>query len=209
MDVNPAADAPTPDDAGPGDWGVLFRNKLAEVETAAREWGVRSQQPEGRFISALLRAMAMLGELSQAVQASLEATVREARLKAEAEYQQARELGRAAEAALAQARSVQLSLQTDQESLVTRMITQTLPLFSTNLRDVMVIREQRWNRDQTVRRYALGGAVLLSLFLAGYGLRTWADWGETGFAERCLAHPLSSQDHVFCDVTNLAAADGH
>jgi hypothetical protein len=182
---------------------------LAEVGTAAREWGIRPDLMEGRFVSALMVAVREVGRVSQVAQAEMRDLFRRGQQTAEAEYQQARELSRAADAALAQARSVQLFLQADQENLVARMIKETLPLFAQNLKDVMVIREQRWNRDQSLRRYALGGAVLLSVFLAGYGLRTWADWGETGFAKRCLAHPLSSQNHVFCDVTTLAAADGH
>ena len=143
---------------------------LAEVGTAAREWGIRPDLMEGRFVSALMVAVREVGRVSQVAQAEMRDLFRRGQQTAEAEYQQARELSRAADAALAQARSVQLFLQADQENLVARMIKETLPLFAQNLKDVMVIREQRWNRDQSLRRYALGGAVLLSVFIAGHGL---------------------------------------
>ena len=170
---------------------------------------MRPELMEGRFVSALMVAVREVGRVSQVAQAEFRDLFRAGQRTAEAEYQQARELAGAVNAALAQARSVQLFLQADQETLVARMIQETLPLFAKNLKDVMVIREQRWNRDRARRRYALAGVVALGVFLAGYGLRAWSDWREAGFAELCLEHSVTSQGHVFCDVTALADAEIH
>ena len=182
-----------------------LKQVVADVEAAGREWGVRPDSREGRFVSALLGTVGWLGRLGEASRASLEAVARENREAAETELAQARELTRVANTSLAQARSLQVFQQSERDSLVARMIQETLPLFAKNLRDVMVIREQRWNRDQSRRRYALAGAVALAVFLAGYGLRAGADWGDAGFVDRCLAHSVPSQGHVFCDMTALAA----
>ena len=179
---------------------------LVAVGTAAREWGVRADDLEGRFVSALMVAIRSVGEVSRAAQSDFRHLFQEARHTADAEYAQARELAKAARAVLGQARSALIFQSADQETVVARMIETTLPLFAKNLRDVMVIREQRWNRDQARRRYALAGVVCLGVFLAGYGLHAWSSRKEAVFAEACLEHQVSWQGHLLCDLTALAAA---
>ena len=116
---------------------------------------MRWQEPEGRFISALLGAVETLGRLAASGQAMIEAVARDSRAAAEAEYAQAREVTKAAQLALKQARNAQLALVVEQENVTLRMIDQTLPLFAERLEKVLVIREQRWNADVRRRRYAL------------------------------------------------------
>jgi hypothetical protein len=208
--IQVAADAPAAArDAGgasserlPGD----LEAALAQVQRAASDWGIRSDLMEGRFVSALMAAIRAVGQISEAAQAEFQEIARKGQEVARTEYEQARELVRAASTALAQARTAQVLAQTEKESLVGRMIEQTLPLFAENMRKVLVIREQRWNRDRLRRRYALAGFLVLGIFLAGYGVRAWADKGDVGFAEQCLSQPIASRGHVYCDMTPLAGA---
>jgi hypothetical protein len=188
--------------AVPGDLHVA----LAQVERAARDWGIRADLMEGRFVSALMAAIRAVGEVSEGAKAEFREIARKGQEIARTEYQQAHELAQAANTALAQARTAQVLAQAEKESLVARMIKETLPLFAENLRNVLVLREQRWNRDRLRRRYALVGIVVLGIFLAGYGLRAWADQGDVGFAERCLSQPITTRGHVYCDMTALTAA---
>jgi multidrug efflux pump subunit AcrA (membrane-fusion protein) len=181
---------------------------LAQVERAARDWGIRSDLMEGRFVSALMAAIRAAGEVNEGAKAEFREIARKGQEIARTEYQQARELAQATNTALAQARTAQVLAQTEKESLVARMIKETLPLFAENMRNVLVLREQRWNRDRLRRRYVLAGIVVLGIFLAGYGLRAWADKGDVDFAERCLSGPVATRGHVYCDMTALAAAVG-
>ena len=200
---------PDPLDVGAAKVGVVPADldvALAQVERAARDWGIRSDLMEGRFVSALMAAIRAVGEISEGAKAEFREIARKGQEIARTEYQHARELAQAANTALALARTAKVLAQTEKESLVARMIGETLPLFAENMRSVLVLREQRWNRDRLRRRYALTGVVVLGIFLAGYGLRAWADQADVDFAQGCLSDPVASRGHVYCDMTALVAA---
>ena len=108
------------------------------------------------------------------------------------------------ELALRQARNAQINLEVAQEQAVQRMIKETLPMFARNLKEALVIREQRWNRDTAWRRYAAAAAVALAILVSGYALRTWGDRDQSPTLDWCLAHPMQGSGHIYCDITNFA-----
>lgn len=179
---------------------------VADVEAAGREWGVRPDSREGRFVSALLGAMGWLGRLGAASRTSFEALARENRAAAEMELARAREITKAASIGLTQARNAQIFLQVEQENVVARMIHETLPLFIEKLQGALLLRERRWNDALQRRRYAVVGLVTLCLFLGGYALRAWEDGGPGDALSQCLEHSLVAQGHLYCDVTSFARA---
>ena len=174
-----------------------LKQLVADVEAAGREWGVRPDSREGRFIAALLGTVGWLGRLGAVSRASFESVAAENRKAAETELAQARELRGAADAALRQVRNAQAALVVEHESVTLRMIQETLPMFAERLQNVLVIREQRWNADIRRKRYALAGAVALGVFLAGYGLASWQDSGLVDGFGRCLEHPLQKMRQAF------------
>src|SRR5258708_33657734 len=62
-----------------------FAAVLRQVEEAAREWGVRPDQLEGRFVSALMAAIGWSGRVSAAAQEEFNALVRRQRAAWEGE----------------------------------------------------------------------------------------------------------------------------
>lgn len=110
----------------------------------------------------------------------------------------------AGEIALQQVRNAQVALVVEQESVTKRMVDQTLPFFATKLKDALVIREQRWNKDARRRRLGVAAAVTLAIFIGGYALRAWSDADRLDAFDRCLAHALPSGGHLFCDVTRFS-----
>jgi hypothetical protein len=187
-------------------WVNEFERLVAGVEAAAEEWGVESGSVEGRFVSALLGTTRWLGRLCVAAQARAEAVVRENREAAERELAQAREIRRAAEVSLRQARTALISLEVEKENLTVKMIKETLPLFAERLKDVLVIRERRWNDDVKRRRVATAGAVALGLVFGGYGVHVWQAWDATSAFDWCWAHALPSSGRVYCDMTGFGIA---
>ena len=204
MDAPPREGAPERVGQSASEWVEEFKRRSLEVQRAADEWAVRWQEPEGRFVSALLGAVETLGRLAASGQAMIEAVARDSRAAAEAEYAQAREVTKAAQLALKQARNAQLALVVEQENVTLRMIDQTLPLFAERLEKVLVIREQRWNADVRRRRYALAGAVTLTVFASGFALAAWTDGDKTAAFDRCLTQSFDAQGHRYCDITSFA-----
>ena len=122
---------------------------------------------------------------------------------AEREFAQAREIRRAAEGSLKQARTALISLEVEKENLTVKMIKETLPLFAERLKDALVIRERRWNDDVKRRRFATAGLVALGLVSGGYGIRVWQSWDATTTLEWCLWNQLQANGHAYCDLTSL------
>ena len=213
MDIHAPEGDPVGEPDGPADWIAEFRRQVAQVERAADEWAVRWNEPEGRFISALLGAMQTFSRLVVSAQAGLAATAQEARSLAATELAQARELKGAVEAINVQARNVQLLSIVERENAVRRMIDETLPAFAERLKGALVIREFRWNRDKARRRYALAGLVFLGVFAAGYALCAWSQQDRLAAFDRCVATPLEANGHLYCALDTVmrpatAAATG-
>jgi len=184
-----------------------FAGVLRQVEEAAREWGVRPDQLEGRFVSALMAAIGWNGRVSAAAREEFKTLFRQQREACERELASAREITRAAHAGLTQARTALIVLQVEKQNLTTKMIKETMPLFAERLKEALVIREKRWNDDVKRRRLATAGVVTLGLVFGGYGLRVWQDEMATSALERwCLAHPLQASGHVYCDMTSFGLA---
>lgn len=189
-----------PDEGAPKDWVAEFRHQTEAIREAANEWAIRWQEPEGRFISALLGAIEIVGRLTVSVQTAIDASAREGRTAAEAELAKARKLQDAAQLALLQVRNLELAATAEQENLTVRMIDQTLPLFVERLEKVLVIRERAWNEGVKWRRYGIAGAVGLGIFLSGFGLSWWQDSGRLAAMDYCWTHPLQAAGHTYCRI---------
>jgi len=177
-----------------------FERRIAAVETAAREWGLRWHEPEGRFISALLGAMRRLGELGRGSHGVLERVARDSRAAAVADRDQARLLREQAEIELLQVRTLKAALVVEHENVTLRMIKETLPLFADKLQGALIIREREWNRRVERRRFALAGVTVLAIFLGGMGLQMWFDSDRVGAFDSCLAQSFVSNGRAYCAI---------
>ncbi|WP_459677757.1 hypothetical protein [Acidisoma sp. 7E03] len=201
MDGDGSAGAP--EEGGPKDWVAELRRQTEEIRKAGDEWAIRWQEPEGRFVSALLGAIEIVGRLTVTVQTSIDASARDSRAAAEAELAKARALQQAAQITLLQARNLELAATAEQENLTVRMIDQTLPLFIERLEKVLVIRERAWNQRVTLRRYGIAAAATLGIFVAGFGLSWWQDASRLAAIEACWMNPFSAAGHTYCRIDAL------
>jgi len=76
---------------------------VQQTEVAARDWGVRPDHLEGRFVSALLGCLTWLGRIMQATVADLKASGQDARAAAAAELETLRNASKTALRVLQQA----------------------------------------------------------------------------------------------------------
>ena len=204
----PAGKEPSPPilSVAPVQSGKDFAAVLQRVEEAARQWGLRPDHPEGQFVSALLGAIDWSGRVIETAQAEFKLMFRQDRDTAELELARAREITKAANIALSQARTAQIALQVEQENLVFRMMKEVMPLFIEKLQGALVLREESWNAGVRRRRYAVTGLVTLGLFLGGYGVCAWQNRGATSLLGQCMAHPVPSNGRIYCDVTGFGQA---
>jgi len=173
-----------------------------------RSEGIEPDGPLGRWLEGQAQALAGLAGLLDDQTLRFEELIGGIRTAADAELQKAvaatdlaNQAIKAGELTLRQARTAQIALEVERESLVLRMIKETLPLFADRLKQALVIREQRWNEDIRRRRYVAAGAVTLAVFLGGYALRAWSESDRLAAFDRCLAHAQLAQGHFWCEVT--------
>jgi hypothetical protein len=191
-------------------WLEEFKTRALVVKRAADEWAVRWNEPEGRFISAMLEATEMLGQLLSSGQERMEAIAVQSRLAAAAEIVLLREaieganhVVRQGEFALRQARQLQVGAVVEREHLVQTMVDETLPLFAEKLNETLVIRERRWNARARDRRYMVFAAISTALFLVGYALSWWQDSGQLAEINGCVEHPVQINGQLYCAAGSL------
>jgi hypothetical protein len=204
----PAKPAPPVAVGSPEDFAAV----LQTVQDAAREWGVRQDMMEGKFVSALMGAVAWLGRVNQAAQAEFREIAQKQTDAAKLELARAEALTKATNATLSQARSALINLQVERENVTGRMIEATMPKFAEELRKVLVLRVNDETSALKIKRGLIAGGIAVGVFLGGYGVRTWADRDAVGALERCLSKPLQSQvagqTHLYCEVTAFATPGG-
>jgi hypothetical protein len=186
-----------------------FAKILKTVQDAAREWGVRHDLMEGKFVSAFLGAVEWLGRVNQAAQVEFRNIAQKQSDAAKLELARAEALTKATNATLRQARSALINLQVERENLTVQMIHETMPIFAAKMRDVLVTRINDENSALRLKRGLFAALAGVGIFLGGYGIRAWSDSDAVGALERCLAKPVQrqtgDQSHLYCDVTGFAA----
>jgi hypothetical protein len=198
--AEPMAAAPIDTQLAPGN---DFEAALRRVHDAARDWGIRPDLMEGKFVSALMAAVEWSGRISQSAQVEFRTLHKKQRDLAELELARAREITKAANAALGQARSALINLQVERENVTLRMIHETMPMFATELRKALIYRVKDENDGLRLRRFFVAALFALCVFVSGFGLRAWNDSAAVGALGHCLAHPVQSQGRMYCDVTSF------
>lgn len=177
-----------------------LRRKIAEVEVAARDNGVRLDLPEGKLMAGLLESVGLLARVVEAAGGGLERAAEKERVRVEA-------LATALDRGVAQARVATVNLLMEKEAVLTRIMGETLPLFAKALQEALVIRERGW-LEELRRRWVFGAVVLaLALFGGGYAASAWVNRDGIEVARNCLLSPFASGGRVFCAApTGIAEA---
>lgn len=183
-----------------------FGAVLRRVEEASHAWSIHPDLAEGRFVSAMMAAIGWTGRVTQASQVEWQALFKLHRDAADLELARAREITKAVNSALGQARSALLGLQVERENVAVRMIHETMPLFIEKLKPELKSRQREMIEALRFRSLVVASCVGLTVFLGGYAVRAWADSDAVGALGNCLAHPVTAEGHLYCDVTSFRDA---
>jgi hypothetical protein len=191
---------------------AALRESVARLVADARREGIEPDGPLGLWLAAQAGALQSLAFVLEGQAERIEAVLGDIDRAAKAELQKAAaalEQGQKAlsqgQVVLAQARAAQYHLHLSEQTLVSRLVDETLPLFARHMKEALVIRERRWNQDKGRQRMALAGFVAILVFLSGFAVRTWVDWDRLGLTERCTLHASVEGGHIMCDLTASAS----
>jgi len=183
-----------------------------QTEVAARDWGVRPDHLEGRFISALLSTLTWLGRLIQAAAADLKAAAKENRTASVADLEALRQASATAIKLQEQAQTALAVTDVQVSKVVTRFVDSVSPQIVKQISEAVVLRERRRNQDALWGRAAGIAFGAIGLVLGGY---FWAAWtpdpmaaAGAGALERirhCQATPIKDArtGEPFCTLKSL------
>ena len=187
---------------------------VQQTEVAARDWGVRPDHLEGRFVSALLGCLTWLGRIMQATVADLKASGQDARAAAAAELETLRNASKTALRVLQQAETALASSDVQRQMAVEKFVETIAPEIVKVVGRAVVIRERRYNWTVHWGRAAGIATVAGGLLFGGY---VWGSWHPDNAAlagavaldriRRCEASPVrDDRTHdAFCPLKALLA----
>ncbi len=146
---------------------------VQQTEVAARDWGVRPDHLEGRFVSALLGCLTWLGRIMQATVADLKASGQDARAAAAAELETLRNASKTALRVLQQAETALASSDVQRQMAVEKFVETIAPQIVKVVGSAVVIRERRYNWTVHWGRAAGIATVAGGILFGGY---VWGSW---------------------------------
>ncbi len=187
---------------------------VQQTEVAARDWGVRPDHLEGRFVSALLGCLTWLGRIMQATVADLKASGQDARAAAVAELETLRNASKTALRVLQQAETALASSDVQRQMAVEKFVETIAPQIVKVVGSAVVIRERRYNWTVHWGRAAGIATFAGALLFGGY---VWGSWHPDNAAlagavaldriRRCEASPVRDDrtHEAFCPLKALLA----
>ena len=200
-----------------------FQARLEALKIAAKEWGLQPEHPEGIFVSTMIGTQAGFAELALSLGEALQAIVRDARATAEDELARQRVLTQQTRATLEDAsaaivnmekggRDALARLEVEKTKVTTQLIDRIVPDMIRGVKDALVIKERRRDRNMEWTRALGAGGIALALVVSGYVWGTWSDWGmasrieSVGAAiERCQVTSKWADDkgHRLCQMSDF------
>lgn len=178
---------------------VALMQQLGEVEAAAREWGVRPDHPEGRFVAALMAAQKGHADMVLAAAEAFDAASSEVGAWLDTARETAEANARRAEAQAA-------GLATKSEQAIAAVVEKMVPAATAALAGAVVIRERRRTMGISLAWLSGGAAIALALVGSGYAMKAAADRPAVAFHDRCLraAVKAESSGRLYCPVEALS-----
>jgi hypothetical protein len=201
-----------------------FADRLAAVETAARDLGVRPEYPEGVFISTMISTQAGFAEVALGVGDALLAIVERAKAAGEDELARQRVMTERTRQTLVKASGVIENLdkgarqaidkiEVDKTVVLTQLVKDILPDMTRGVREALVIKQRRYNHNLEFVRALCLGVLMVGLVVTGYVWGTWSDWGMAGRVEnigaaieRCqlTSHWEDDKGNRLCEIRDFS-----
>ena len=183
-----------------------LRAAAEDMEEAAWREGIRPSGPLGVWVQAARCTLVKLADIIEHQSDAVTDTVANAKVLAEAEVAKLREARLAAEIALKQAETSLRTLEIKKATLTSEMVQVIAPGLRDELKQAVVIKERRHNRNVEWGRALATGALVLGLVAGGYALGVWDDSGVNAAVSRCELHPVpDGQGGRYCRLDELLA----
>jgi hypothetical protein len=175
--------------------------RIKDIEKAARDWGVRPDHIEGKFLAAWLNAARTLSRLVVGAESEVKEIIGGAKELAELELEKLRKYNMAAAMTIRQA-------EVAKEAVIANV---TKGLSDRLIKDMgpwLVLKQTGYNLRQAWHLAGIVSVCAVLIAAAGYEFRAWEDAPLMAGFERCAARPLtgtlSGEKVPLCLLSDLA-----
>lgn len=183
----------------PTDLRTRLEDSLAAIDTAARDWGVRPDKPEGKFVAALRGGIKDLADVVLAAGSAVDGVATDVKHWVETARETADAAARRAEASVRKA-------EIKQDEATSQAVERLVPGILKACESAVVLRAKHRGRWLNLG-WATGGAVVtLCLLGTGAWLQSMADQRAVTFYNRCLgaAIPAEGNGKLYCSIEALS-----
>ncbi len=181
-----------------------LRSASLELYEAARKEGIVAGDPLWVWVKSQATAMNVMADLTDEHRARLDAVLSDAK---EVSGNQAVTLQATLRVAEEHNKRTQIAsqhMQIQQETLVSRTVSDLTEQVSTKLGGALILRQRRYDRVHFWGSVGLVASLAVGLFFGGFGLHAYEWRNDTGALQRCMKTALrNSAGTWYCEMRSV------
>ena len=179
-----------------------LRNSAIALREAAWREGVEPDGPLGVWVRSLERTLTAQSALAEKQEAGILGVVKDAKGVIDGQVEALKKALALAEQQNKRAETALRQSEVDREKLVNHTVDELTGQVTAKLNGALVLRQQRYDRQQRLGSAGLMTAIVLGLFFGGYALHAYLWRFETGSVERCLRQTVTGSDGAsYCPLS--------
>jgi hypothetical protein len=179
-----------------------IRNAARSLREAAQREGILPQDPMWLWVISQEAALNTLADFAELQEAGIHGAVKDAKGLVDSQVEAIKKAlvlsdqhNKRAEMALRHA-------EVDREKLVDSTVNELTAQVTAKLNGALVLRQQRYDRQQRLTTGGTMTAIVMALFFGGYALHAYLWRYETGGVERCMRQAVSDANGTqYCPLS--------
>ena len=179
-----------------------LRNSAIALREAAWREGVEPDGPLGIWVRSMERTLTAQSDMADKQEAGLRAVVNDAKGLVDSQVDALKKALAMSDQHNKRAEIALRHAEVDREKLVNNTVNELTAQVSARLNGALVLRQQRYDRQQRLGTAGAMTAIVLGLFFGGYALHAYLWRFETSSVERCLRQVMTGSDGVsYCPLS--------
>jgi len=183
---------------------TALRAAAIGVREAALEEGIDLNGPLGVWVRSQERVLTAQAQMAEEHDKNIIGLVKDTKVTVENQVETLRVTLRVAEEHNKRTQMASQHMQIQQETLVSRTVSDLTEQVSAKLSGALVLRQRRYDRVHFWGSIGLVTSLALALFFGGFGLHAYEWRNETGALQRCMKTALRNTAGVwYCEMRSI------
>jgi len=183
---------------------TALRSAAVAMREAALEEGIDLNGPLGVFVRSQERILTIQAQLAEEQDKNVIGLVKDTKVTVENQVEALRVTLKVAEEHNKRTQMASQHMQIQQETLVSRTVSDLTEQVSAKLSGALVLRQRRYDRTHFWGSTGLVTSLALALFFGGFALHAYEWRNETGALQRCMKTALRNAAGVwYCEMRSV------